>query len=129
MGLNRAREPWLPGPVFDYAVGLARPAGTPKLCLLATAGGDQRETLRQFEAAFADQPIELSRLAQFHQLVADKTLPAGYTTDAGAGLHFEGTVLVTAISDRKNAGAYWVERNSDGTARETALEIRRLRWE
>ncbi|MFK0250871.1 Type 1 glutamine amidotransferase-like domain-containing protein [Amycolatopsis azurea] len=225
MGLNRAREPWQPGPVFDYAVELARPTGTPKLCLLATAGGDQREIFKQFEAAFADHPTQLTHLSlfdkpsasdvarflheqdviwvdrgslvnllavwraheldkilrgcwqagvvlagesagslcwftggttdsfgpveavpdglgllpysnavhfadrreQFHQLIADETLPAGYVTDAGAGLHFEGTELVAAISDRKNAGAYWVERSSDGTARETALEVRRLK--
>ncbi|ANN19148.1 peptidase E [Amycolatopsis orientalis] len=225
MGLNRARDPWQPGPVFDYAFELARATGTPKLCLLATAGGDQRDTLRQFEAAFADQPVELSHLTlfdkpnasdvagflheqdviwvdrgslvnllavwrahqldkvlrecweagvvlagesvgslcwftggttdsfgevravsdglgllpysnavhyadrreQFHQLIADETLPAGYATDAGAGLHFEGTELIGAISDRKNAGAYWVERASDGSVSETPLEVRRLK--
>jgi peptidase E len=225
MGLNRAREPWQPGPVFDYALELARPARTPKLCLIATAGGDQQETLRQFEAAFADQPLELSHLAlfdkpnvddvaaflhdqdviwvdrgslvnmlavwrahrldqtlrncweagvvlagesagslcwftggttdsfgqveavsdglgllpysnavhyadrrdQFQQLIADETLPAGYATDAGAGLHFEGTELVAAISDRNQAGAYWVEQAPDGTVQETVLEVRRLK--
>ena len=65
MGLNRARDPWQPGPVFDYACELARPAGTPKLCVVATAGGDQRDTLDHFEAAFADRPVELSHLALF----------------------------------------------------------------
>jgi peptidase E len=225
MGLNRARDSWQPGPVFDYAFELARPAGTPKLCVLATAGGDQRETLAHFEAAFADQRVELSHLVlfdkpnvndvaahlrsqdviwgdrgslvnllavwrahqldavlrdcweagivlagesagslcwftggttdsfgpvqavtdglgllpyvnavhyaerreQFQQLIKDETLPAGYATDAGAGLHFEGTELVAAIGDRKNAGAYWVERQADGSVRETALGIQRLK--
>ncbi|RSM63680.1 peptidase E [Amycolatopsis sp. WAC 01376] len=225
MGLNRARDLWQPGPVFDYACELARPAGTPKLCVVATASGDQRDTLDHFETAFADQPVELSHLAlfdkpnvddvaahlhsqdviwvdrgslvnllavwrahrldavlrdcweagvvlagesagslcwfvggttdsfgpvqavtdglgllpyantvhyadrreQFQQLIRDVTLPAGYATDAGAGLHFEGTELVAAISDRKNAGAYWVERQADGSVRETALDIKRLK--
>ncbi|MFC4079282.1 Type 1 glutamine amidotransferase-like domain-containing protein [Amycolatopsis samaneae] len=225
MGLNRAREPWQPGPVFEYAFDLARPAGTPKLCLLATAGGDQGETLARFAAAFADQPVELSHLELYdkpnvgdvtahlhsqdviwvdrgslvnllavwrahrfdvvlrdcweagvvlagesagslcwfvsgttdsfgplqavhdglkflpyanavhyadrrehlHQLVKDQELPAGYATDTGAGLHFERTELVAAIGDRKNAGAYWVERQADGSVMETALEVRRLK--
>ncbi|QWF83108.1 hypothetical protein HUW46_06548 [Amycolatopsis sp. CA-230715] len=66
------------------------------------------------------------RRTQFRQLIADGTLPTGYATDAGAGLHFEGTELVAAISDRKNAGAYLVERRDQGAAVENSLDVRRL---
>lgn len=225
MGLNRAREPWQAGPIFDYAFEVAKVSTTPRLCLLATAGGDQSETLRQFESAFAGNEVELSHLTLFdkpnvgdvaahlheqdviwvdrgslvnllavwraheldrilrecwqagvvlagesagslcwfaggttdsfgpvqairdglnllpyanvvhyanrrdlfHEALATEQLTAGYATDTGAGLHFEGTELVAAVSDRKNAGAYWVERRADGTAQETPLHVRRLK--
>lgn len=225
MGLNRAREPWRPGPVFDYAFELAKPAAVPRLCVLTTAGGDQLQTLERFHAAFAGRSVEQSHLSlfdkpnvadvaahlhaqdviwvdrgslvnalavwrahgvdtilrdcwragvvlagesagslcwfnggttdsfgpvdvahdglgflpfsnavhyaergeQFRDLVRRRVLPGGYATDAGAGLHFEGTELVAAISDRKNAGAYRVERGEDGTVAEETLDVRRLR--
>ncbi|VVJ22649.1 Peptidase E (EC [Amycolatopsis camponoti] len=225
MGLNRAREPWAPGPVFGYAIELAQPAKTPKLCVITTAGGDQAETITRFEQAFAENDVELSVLAlfdrpsvtdvsehlraqdvvwcdrgslvnllavwrahgldkvlrecweegvvlggesagslcwfsasttdsfgpvrphhdglgllpfansvhygdrreQFHDLLADGSITTGYATDAGAGLHFEGAKLVTAISDRPRAGAYEVHRGPDGRVHETQLEVRRLK--
>lgn len=43
---------------------------------------------------------------QYRELVASGRLTNGYATDAGAGLHYEGTRLAAALSDRKNAGAY-----------------------
>jgi peptidase E len=227
MGLNRARDPWVPGPVFRYAADLARPTGTPRLCVLTTAGGDQRDTIARFKTAFANEPIDVSMLTLFdkpgvddlaahlhahdiiwvdrgsmvnllavwrahgldtilrecweagvvlggesagslcwftagtsdsfgpvqaiadglgflpysnavhyrdrrdlfHQVVGDGEFPTGYATDAGAGLHFEGTDLVTAISDRANAAAYQVIRNANGTAQEKELDVRRLKRE
>lgn len=225
MGFNRARSPWLPGPIFTYAFELAAAPSTPRLCLLATAGGDQAAAVERFYGAFADSPVVASHVALFdkpnvpdveehlrsqdviwvdrgsvvnllavwraHQLdrilrdcweagvvlagesagslcwheggttdsfgdvrgvpdglgfvpysnavhyqdrrehfqhlVAAGELGNGYATDVGAGLHYEGTKLVAAVSDRKNAGAYWVERQDDGSVCEEALEVQRLK--
>lgn len=225
MGFNRARPQWEPGPIFSYAFELTGKSNTPRLCFLATAGGDQAAIIERFYAAFADSDVETSHVALFdkpnvpdveehlrsqdviwvdrgsvvnllavwraHQvdrtlrdcwesgvvlagesagslcwheggttdsfgdvqgvrdglgfvpysnavhyedrrdhfqhLVAAGELGNGYATDAGAGLHYEGTKLVTAVSDRKNAGAYWIEREEDGSVREEALEVRRLK--
>ncbi|MGH3751863.1 MAG: peptidase E [Pseudonocardiaceae bacterium] len=65
------------------------------------------------------------RREQFRECVARGTLPDGYATDAGAGLHFAGTDFVAAISDRKNAGAYKIMRQADGTVKEEALDVTR----
>ncbi|OKI15546.1 peptidase E [Saccharothrix sp. CB00851] len=65
MGFNRAREPWEPGPVFTYAFDLSGTTDTPRLCLLATAGGDQRSTIQRFHAAFDGSPVEVSHLTLF----------------------------------------------------------------
>lgn len=63
----------------------------------------------------------------FHQCIASGALPDGYATDAGAGLHYEGTDLVAAIADRKRAGAYRVTRRSaDCGVCEEPLEVRYL---
>jgi peptidase E len=67
------------------------------------------------------------RRKQFRECVAGGTLPDGYATDAGAGLHFAGTEFVAAISDRKNAGAYKITRQADGAVQEKALDITRLK--
>jgi peptidase E len=61
-----------------------------------------------------------------HRLVADGTLPTSYATDDGVGLHYEGTELVEAVSDRPGAAAYRVERGPDGKAVETRIEPRLL---
>ncbi|WP_460698948.1 Type 1 glutamine amidotransferase-like domain-containing protein [Nocardia thraciensis] len=67
------------------------------------------------------------RRRQFMECVAAGVLPDGFATDAGTGLHFAGTELASAISDRPKAGAYRVFRRADGTAGEEALEVTRLR--
>jgi peptidase E len=67
------------------------------------------------------------RRNRFRECVTDGTLPDGYATDAGAGLHFAGTDLVAAISDRKNAGAYKITRQADGTTKEESLDVTRLK--
>lgn len=51
------------------------------------------------------------------------------TTDAGAGLHDEGTDLVAAIADRERVGAYRVTRRSaNGGVPEEPLEVAYLTW-
>lgn len=44
-----------------------------------------------------------------HRLVGDGTLPAGYATDNGAGLHYVGTELVRVVTEVDGAAAYHVE--------------------
>lgn len=65
MGFNRARTPWQPGPVFAYALDLARAADTPRICLVPTAGGDQAGTIEAFHAAFARTGVVASHLTLF----------------------------------------------------------------
>ncbi|SDD37130.1 Type 1 glutamine amidotransferase-like domain-containing protein [Actinokineospora iranica] len=66
------------------------------------------------------------RRALFHESIKRGDLPEGYATDAGAGLHFTGTTLATALSDRPNASAYHVTRSSDGEIQEQTLDVRLL---
>lgn len=69
---------------------------------------------------------EEQRRPLYHRLIADGTLPDGYATDDGVGLHYRGTELVEAVSDRPDKKAYKVERGPDGSAVETVIEPRRL---
>lgn len=60
----------------------------------------------------------------FHQSIASGILPDGHATDAGAGLHYEGTDLVTAVADRRGASAFRVTRQSaNGGVREESLQV------
>ncbi len=70
---------------------------------------------------------EEQRRPLFQSLVADGTLPSGYATDDGAGVVYRGTEFVEALTEKDDAGAYFVERGPDGTAIETPLQTRRLR--
>ncbi len=70
---------------------------------------------------------EAERRPLFQSLIAEGTLPAGYATDDGVGVLYRGTEMVGAFSERDGAGAYWVERATDGTAVETRLDTTRLR--
>lgn len=65
MGFNRADATWRPSPGFDYAFALAGAVERPELCLVATAGGDQRDSIENFYAAFAGGPVVCSHLALF----------------------------------------------------------------
>jgi peptidase E len=49
------------------------------------------------------------RRVLFQRLVDDGTLPSGYATDDGAGLHYVGTELVEAVTAAPGADAYRVE--------------------
>lgn len=69
---------------------------------------------------------EERRRPLYQSLVADGTLPAGWATDDGVGLHFRGAELVDVVSDRPGAFAWRVERGDDGGAVETRVEPRLL---
>jgi peptidase E len=69
---------------------------------------------------------EPGRRPLYQRLVAEGTLPAGWATDDGVGLHFRGTELVEAVADRPGRRAWRVERVPDGTARESPVEPRLL---
>jgi peptidase E len=69
---------------------------------------------------------EKQRRPLFQSLVADGTLPAGYATDDGVGVLYHGTEFVEAVAEKPDAGAYYVERDANGHAVETALDTRRL---
>ncbi|WP_054045532.1 hypothetical protein [Alloactinosynnema sp. L-07] len=103
----------------------------PRLCFISTGTGDRESSSDAFYAAFDDRDVQTSHVALFDKPnVADirrDTLPDGYATDAGAGLHFAGTELVTAIADRPDAQAYKVVKSADGRTEETALDSLRLR--
>ena len=59
--------------------------------------------------------------------VADGTLPLTYCTDDGAGLLYRGTTLAEAVTERKNALGYQVERDpATGDAVEQVLDTRQL---
>lgn len=69
---------------------------------------------------------EEQRRPLFHKLIADGTLPAGYATDNGVGIRYQGTEYVEALSEADDKAAYFVERGPDGDAVETRIEPRRL---
>jgi peptidase E len=69
---------------------------------------------------------EEQRRPLFHTLVGDGTLPAGYATDNGVGLHYIGTELHEAVTEDPTASAYRVERLDDGQVRETVITPRLL---
>ena len=56
---------------------------------------------------FDDQP----RRTTYRRLVADGTLPPGYASEDGVGLHYVGTELREAVSVRRGAQAWWVDRD------------------
>jgi peptidase E len=69
---------------------------------------------------------EEQRRPLFQSLIADGTLPAGYATDDGVGLLYSGTELVEVVAEVDEGGAYRVERDAEGRAVETLLDVRRL---
>lgn len=68
---------------------------------------------------------EEQRRPLFQQLVGDGTLPAGWASDDGVGLHFRGTEFVEAVSEREGAAAWRVEPAENGV-RETRIPPRLL---
>ncbi|MGH3130294.1 MAG: Type 1 glutamine amidotransferase-like domain-containing protein, partial [Gaiellaceae bacterium] len=68
---------------------------------------------------------EAERRSTYHRLVSEG-LPGGLAADDAVGLHFAGTELAEAVTERSGAQAYRVEAGDDGTARETPLPVRVL---
>jgi peptidase E len=60
------------------------------------------------------------------QLVGEGTLPSGYAADESVALHYVGTEFVQAVSYRKEAGAYRIEPDGQGAAKESRVEPRLL---
>jgi peptidase E len=55
---------------------------------------------------FAGQP----RRRVYREMVADGTVPPGYASEDGVGLHYVGTELREAVTVRPDAAAWWVDR-------------------
>jgi peptidase E len=56
---------------------------------------------------FPDQP----RRAVYRSMIATGTLPPGYASEDGVGLHYVGTDLHQAVSIREGARAWWVDQD------------------
>src|SRR5262249_49414054 len=69
---------------------------------------------------------EPQRRPLLQQLIGAGTLPAGYAADEAVGLHYVGTEVVQAVAYRKEAGAYRIEPDGSGGAKESPLEPRLL---
>ena len=68
---------------------------------------------------------EEQRRPLLHRLVGAGELPAAYATDDGAGVLYRGTDFAESVSERNDAGAYFVIAEA-GAAVETRLDARRL---
>ncbi|SPT62909.1 peptidase E [Actinomadura madurae] len=69
---------------------------------------------------------EPQRRPLLQQLVGEGTLPGGYAADEKVALHYVGAEFVQAVSYRREAGAYRIEPDGPGTAKEYRLEPRLL---
>ncbi|MFG2820697.1 Type 1 glutamine amidotransferase-like domain-containing protein [Kitasatospora sp. NPDC048365] len=69
--------------------------------------------------------VDPGRRPLIHRLVADGTLPTTHCTDDGVGLHYKGTTLVEALTERRGKAAYIVTRDGD-RAVEERIEPRHL---
>ncbi len=69
---------------------------------------------------------DTQRRPLLQQLIGEGTLPAGYAADEQVGLHYVGTEFVQAVSYRKEAGAYRIEPDGAGGAKESLIEPRLL---
>jgi peptidase E len=68
---------------------------------------------------------EPRRRTVVHQGVASGELPLTYCTDDGAGLLYQGTTMVEAVSERRSGHGYRVARDGDSVI-EDVLDTRRL---
>jgi dipeptidase E len=88
--------------------------------------GPLNDGLRFLAGSFCPHyDTEVRRRPVYRGLVADGTLRDGFAADDGAALHFVGDELAEAVSSRRDAVAYRVERRGDGTE-ETPLPTRYL---
>jgi peptidase E len=67
-----------------------------------------------------DQP----RRATYRRLIAERTLPAGYASEDGVGLHYIGTGLHEAVSIKAGKRAWHVWPDGDGGYAEEAIAAR-----
>lgn len=72
--------------------------------------------------SLGDQP----RRRVYREYVANGSLPAGYATEDGVGLHYVGTELHEAVAMRDGARAWWVEPCLGGGYHDKAIHPRRL---
>jgi peptidase E len=73
MGFHRGSWSWTPGPAFDLTFQLAGNPARPRLCSIATAGGDQPGSISGFYGAFAGSEVRTSHLALFDMPNVDDT--------------------------------------------------------
>jgi peptidase E len=71
---------------------------------------------------FTDQP----RRQTYRRMVGDGSLPAGYASEDGVGLHYLDTVLHEAVSIRPHTFAWWVEPAGVDAFVEKAIEPRQI---
>lgn len=75
---GRNATDWRPGPVFAHAFKFAGSPERPRLCFVATAGGDPDRRIASFYAAFAGTDVHASHLTLFEMPNVDPAehLPA-----------------------------------------------------
>jgi peptidase E len=66
-GMQLGEWDWQPGPVYRYAADLAHAGAAPRVCIIATAGGDHPTYLTAMYAAFGRAGFRVSHLALFPQ--------------------------------------------------------------
>jgi peptidase E len=71
---------------------------------------------------FPDQP----RRQAYRRMVAHRTLPPGYATEDGVGLHYVDTALREAVTIRAGSSAWHVEPDGEGGYRERRVPARIL---
>lgn len=64
-GRRRGPYDWRPGPIFDFAFGLAGAPSRPRLCFIGTATGDDLPTITGVYGAFAGSDVRTSHLTLF----------------------------------------------------------------
>jgi peptidase E len=67
---------------------------------------------------------EERRRPLYQRLVAAGELPAGYAADDGVGLHYVGTDLHEAVSDREGASAWYVDIDGETKVATRQLAVR-----
>jgi peptidase E len=67
---------------------------------------------------------EEQRRPLYQRLVAAGELPAGYAADDGVGLHYVGTDLHEAVSDREGASAWYVDIDGETKVDTRLLAVR-----
>lgn len=80
--------------------------------------------LLRYSNGVHDDLMDQPRRDSYRRLVADGTLPPGYATEDGVGLHYVGTELAQAVTMRPGARAWRVDPDSSGGWVERPLATR-----